>query len=693
VAYDSIGHDPSWSPSATGSDAVHLLSEEAQLHAKQTADQSWLQRGLSSATQFWTHSNTSLENVNELSHEIQAALDKGDSATAGRLALTAQKLAEADHNAMASEATIDGYGAGMLKTAGLFMPGKTGYALSAAAYAADSFKPNQSLGLAAVDAGLGLAKGLALKGSFELIGKGNYNVAVKGVSMGLASRAAELTLSRQTYLDAKTGDYSAALGAQRTLGGMFDPASMASDVVTFGLAYGALGKLGATGALKNKFVATVATSGVFGISSGSVEEIRRQQAAHEDFDLGKVVNHAFWTGVTDMVAAAPGGIVNASMAPKIEARTVANAGAGTTANVAGTDGTDAAAQPASGLEQGAEQTERRIAATGIQRNFPGATAREFQLVDPTLPVAETLRQSPQSYMYVPVREVAASGQLGPEQNLLVQHLGEGLPLIDTLAAKADLLASCNQSLLPDDMRSKQVLLSNQPGLWLTQATDGRLRFSTAMPETVSPGESQPVELRFAARSVSDLLLDPRASERLRDMHDLSAMGTAMKHFKIPALQIMDGGADSVVLELADRRILKITDKDWNPEWGSRRIVSPWWGEREIDARMLTKPQSIDLADGPATYYIQERARTPVHIEDLQAFDAMIDQEGTYKLWDNDFSQHGIHQLGYVPRPGEPHSVVLLDYDALRTPDKVPKQAKQGGTWWAHRYVGDYDSDD
>lgn len=670
---DSIGQNPNWSSSpSAGSDAVQRLSEEVQLHNKQIAAESWLQRGVSWAGQFWTHSDDSLNHLNQLNTQLQTALNAGDTGTAGQLAQSAQNLITTDQKSLQSEGTIAEYGAGMLKTAGLFIPNKAGYALSALAYAADNVKPGESIGLATADAGLGLAKGLALKGTFDVIGKREMGVAAKGVTMGITSRLADVSLSRQTYLDAKTGNYSAGLGAERTLAGVFDPWSMASDALTFGIAYKALGKLDAAGLIKNKFTATVATSGIYGVSSGSVAEIRRQEAAGQGFDLGKILNSALWTGVTDAIAAAPGGAIGAARPRPAEVA-----------------GADLAADRPTG-----DGKTVPVTAPTISRNFAGATAREFQLVDPNLRVAETLGQSPRAHMFVPVREVTGAGELGPQKNMLVQHFDNQTPLIENLANRADVLASCNWMRLPEDMQSKAVLRSEQPGLWLTQAAGGRLRFTTDKPSTVAAGDSQPVELRTPT-TVSDLLLDPHASERLRDMHDLAAMGKEMKHFKVPALRILDGGADSVVVELTDGRILKITDRPWDPTWGSRSIESGWWGHKDIDARILTKPQTIELPDAQARYYIQERARTPVHMDDLQAFDAMIDENGTYKLWDNDFSDHGIHQLGYVSRPGDPNSIVLLDYDAMRTPDKVPKDSRGGGvgSWWAGRYLADFDPRD
>ena len=118
--------------------------------------------------------------------------------------------------------------------------------------------------------------------------------------------------------------------------------------------------------------------------------------------------------------------------------------------------------------------------------------------------------------------------------------GEGLAKInERLASKADLIATCNPSCLPDFLRGKHILSSAQETLWLTQIGD-RLKFSTGLDRLASPsGMLQPVAL--GEKSVSSLLLDPNTRSMLRhkDTHDLGLYADVLRDFKIPAKRVID----------------------------------------------------------------------------------------------------------------------------------------------------------
>ena len=651
-------------------EALDLLRGEAQSHHNAADQKSYLARAVSFVTEPWHKSGEALNGVETLSTQIQSALAKGDKAGAARMAESANEAVAKDFKAMKSESTIGSYGTQLLNTVGLFMPGKAGYLLAGGTHAADAARPAESIGLQMLDGGMGLSKGLLLKGSFDYIGQRNLGLAAQAVSMGVTARLGDQALTRDTYLDHKTGEYGAWTGISKTLGDTFAPKALASDVITFGLAKGLLGKVNSAsgGALESSpFWSRVATGGAFGVSSGSVAEIDRQQQAGENFDVSKVVTRALLTGATDMVAAGPGG----AMARAQAARGTDTAPAATDKTPANTDATRT------------RSVEQNVGFTAPGRNFEGSNAREFQLVNNDTPVAELLRNARSQPIFTQVREVSPAGQLGPEKSLLVQHLSEDAPLNRGLANQADLIATCNPFLLPESIRMKHILPATQGGVWLS-GNAGRIQFSAERPVASDLGSANSVEL--GTRSVSDLLLDPKASERLRDMHDLEAMGKAMQHFKLPAKEIIDGGADSVVIELANKDILKITDKPWNDAWGHRTYKSEN-GVFRLDARLMTKPQTIDLIDGPATYFIQERALSPVMPEAVRLFNSRIERDGTYKFWDNDFSDHGQRQLGYTTMQDGKRGLVLLDYDAVRLPHLVPKrQAGQNEkTWWAGRY--------
>jgi hypothetical protein len=660
ILFDS-GLNTNQSAPVKPSEALELLRQDIAAHKDQTAHKSYLGSAVSTLASLGR--TDSLAPVEKLSNDLQEAIKKGDTATAGKLAADAKIVIAEDKKALHTDSLVTQYGTGMLKTAGLFIPSKLGYAVSGLAYALDQAKPGDSLSNQAIDCGLGLTKGLALKGSFQYVGAMDLGIAAKAVSLGVSSRVTDMALARQTYADGN--GYSALTGLSRTVDASFNRTALASDVITFGLAHGALSGINrATGGAltSSPFWSTVATGGVFGVSSGSVNEITRQHQAGESFDFQKVLTSAALTGVTDMIAAGPGGKMTSMRAAAMERQSTS--------------------------DQTQASTEQTRIAPGLQRNFPGSTSREFQLVNGDQQVIEQLRNSPDKFVFAPVREVSLLGELGPKKNMLIQHLEAKEDGASTLAINrsvygiADLLATCNPKMLPEYLQSKHIIPSAE-SLWLTQDTSGRLRFSDAIPTDLKPNESQPLKL---GRTVSEMLLGPETPSHLEDTHDKSAMAQAMRHFKTPA-RYFNGGADSIAFELPDRNILKITDKGWDPTWGTREIWTPR-GMKRIDAPMVQKPQTIDLRDASVTYFIQKRMLSPVTAKDLNVFDGQIERDGTYKFWDNDFKSHGKNQLGFDPQSRE---LYVIDYDSVRLPHLVPKDAEVGGsTWFASRYLAHHD---
>lgn len=602
--------------------------------------------------------NDSLAAVEKLSQDIQGAIQRGDKGAAARFAIASLAVIDEDRKALHRDSLITQYGTGMAKTAGLFIAGKPGYAIASAIYALDQAKPGDSADNQLMDFGTGLTKGLVLKKGFQYVGGRDLGIAAKGISLGIFSRATDIALTRATYAD---GDgYSALSGLNKTLKGTISPALLTSDVVTFGLAHGALNKInGATGgALHNSpFWSTVATGGVFGVSNGSVSEISRQTQAGESFNFQKVLTAAALTGAGDMIAAIPGGKMASVHAARERLRA---------------------------SEQIQPDKGKPNIALAVQRNFPGSTSREFQLVKGDQKVVELLADSPGKFVLAPVREVSSSGQLGPQKNMLIQHMEaskDGASMVATNRSAymlADLLASCNPKALPSELKAKHIIPSAE-SLWLTQEKGGRLRFSTVIPTELKPNESQPVKL--GSKTVSELLLGPETPKHFENTHDKVAMAKAMKHFRTP-VRYFNGGADSIAFELPDKNILKITDKGWDPTWGERKI---WTSEgmRVIDAPILQKPQTIYLPETPVTFFIQKRMLSPVTERDVRMFDSLIARDATYKFWDNDFTSHGRSQIGLDPRT---RLLYLIDYDAVRLPNLVPKQSEPGGsTWFAARY--------
>lgn len=609
-------------------------------------------------------------------------MTKGDAESASRLANQATRLVEADKKSLKLDLQIDQYGAGMVKTAGLFMPGRPGFAISAAAYALDQARPGDSIANQLMDGGLGLTKGLGLKASFDYIGAKDMSIALKAVSLGTSSRVLDGALTRQTYLDA-SGNFDFGDGVAKTFNQSFNKTALASDVIIFGLSHGAIGGINSIsgGALKgNPFWSTVTTGAVFGAASGSAQEINRQQQTGEKFDIEKILTSAALTSVTDMVAATPGARM-VSMAQRPAIVDQSNAPTGRNSETAGRNSQtpDRISEPVGSSEIAITElrlndltvgsSETKINPT-VKRNFPDSHSREFQLVDSDQKVIDQLRAAPGSPIFAAVREVTPAGVLGPTERLLIQHLeayrnGASANTINLRAfGGADLLATCNPKSLSQELLAKHILPTAE-GVYVTQDNVGRLRFTDAAPTQLKPGESEPIKLD---NTVSDLLLGRRTPQYIENTHDKTAIARAMRHFKTP-VRYFDSGVDNIAFELPDKSILKITDRGWDESWGNREIWTKD-GPKLTDARILIRPQTIDLPDQSITYFVQKRLLSPVMIPELRSFDRQIVEDGKYVFWDNDFGIHGQKQLGMDPDNGE---IFLIDYDAMRLPHLVPKE--------------------
>ncbi|MBS2003280.1 MAG: hypothetical protein JST44_17335 [Cyanobacteria bacterium SZAS LIN-5] len=663
---------------AKPSEALELLRQDIAAHHDQKAGQSYLGQAISAVTSLGRPDT--LTPVEQLNDQLKEAVRKGDTETAVKLSAEARGLVTADKQSLNTEQMISHYGAEMVKTAGLFVPGKPGYAISGAAYALDQAKPNDSLSNQLIDGSLGLTKGLGLKGSFDYLGAKDMGIALKAVSLGVSARVLDSALTRQTYTGAD-GRFDLADGLTKTFDTSFNKGALVSDVVTFGVAHKALGGInGVTGdALKKSpFWSTVATGAVFGVSAGSVQEINRQQQSGEKFDIQKILTSAALTGVTDMIAAAPG----AKMMSSIQRQRAVTLDETTGRKAEEIDG-----------------SERSKINPNIQRNFPESNSREFQLIGNGRNVIEQLRAAPGEPVLAAVREVTASGVLGPPKNLVIQHVdsqtnGSAGSAVDAIKwgtfRGADLLASCNPELLPQSLRSKHIMPTAE-SVYLTQDQTGRLRFTDSEPTALKPGESQPVKLdkpmqQFnAVGTVSDIMRNPNLPQYIENIHDKTAIAKAMLHFKTP-VRYFDSGADNITFEMPDRSILKVTDRGWDPSWGSREIWTKN-GPKLTDALILRKPQTIELPDTSVTYFVQKRLVSPVTTAQLRSFDRLIEEDGTFKFWDNDFGEHGRRQVGMDPQT---HELFLIDYDAMRLPHQVPKYAAESQETLIDRILDRYD---
>jgi len=631
------GTDKQLPPTASdqSTQALNSLRQESQLHARQDANSGLIGKALSGVTEFWHGSEKNGQQVNRLANDLLIEIKSGNNAAATKLAEQAQDVVQADKKSLNISAQIEQYGSGLVKSVGLFMPGKMGYVVAAGAAALDAYKPGQNSTATekVVDVALDVTKAMGLKGAFDYSAKHNWSIASTAVGLGVASRVSDVALTRTNYLDDK-GAYSAKSGLSTTFEAATNTSALASDVASFVIARGALGKLSKVSGgtvLESRMVSTVLTGGIFGASKGSVDEVLRQSKAGV-FEPGQFGSHVLASATSNMIGAAIAGKLSGA---RLEA-----------------------------TKAGESAASEKIETVKIANNFPGATTREYQMVGQALPVAEAMAASKQAYALTRVREVKPGGELGPEQNLLIQHNSKTNPIESKSAAAlaCDLIASCNPALLPGFLKAKHIFTSAQDNLWLSQ-TGSRLRFAN----TIEKLGDHVNAVALGDKSVSSILRAPDARQLLRhkDTHDLGLYAEVLKDFKIPGRKIIDGGADSVVIELSNDQILKITPNNWDPTWGRRTYTDAQGLKHRFDARIIGEPTLTDGPYGKANFYIQERVQTPVSETSMMLFAHKLDADRKYSFTDRDTSQ-----LGYTDLGGGKKGLVVIDYDAVELSNMV-----------------------
>lgn len=212
---------------------------------------------------------------------------------------------------------ISHYAAAGLKTGALFFGGKVGMAATVGLYGADEIDPRTGPGTMAIDGTIGMAKGAATKVLFNRIGESSLDPSVKALSLGVGSRLTETLMSRGSYFDAQ-GRFHPGSGLANSLSTSFDKHALGTDLVTFGLSYGAFKGVDALSgrALANsKLASTAFLGGSFGLISGANEEARNQiQTGH--IDPAKIAWRGLAMGAVDAIAAIPGGLQGAAAVPK-----------------------------------------------------------------------------------------------------------------------------------------------------------------------------------------------------------------------------------------------------------------------------------------------------------------------------------------------------------------------------------------
>lgn len=267
----------------------------------------------------------SLKELEDLAAKMKGARQAGDDGGYKQSASEVVAAIHKDREALWTADTITGVGTGAVKTGALFLSitaekGRLATLATAGLYGADQTRVHDSVSNQVLDFGLGAVKGIATSFSFKALGNiGSQpqaekslvqgvmsNTLSRGVAYGTTGRFFDLGLSRQTYQNSE-GKVDFADGLANVASGTFASKAMAADALLFGAA-GLGGK--ATGLFRsevNPVVGTMATSSMFGLSSGLYSEFSRQKAAGEDLSVSKLLMRGAAQAVADGLAGVPAG--------------------------------------------------------------------------------------------------------------------------------------------------------------------------------------------------------------------------------------------------------------------------------------------------------------------------------------------------------------------------------------------------
>ncbi|MBU6452860.1 MAG: hypothetical protein KGS72_13825 [Cyanobacteria bacterium REEB67] len=214
-------------------------------------------------------------------------------------------------SAKAVEDEIGSYSKSFIKMAPLFMKGELAVGGLALAYVADQAKIGDSLSNQLTDAGLGLGKAVALKGSFAMMESRNLSPTMTGVGLGIVQRTSETALTRENYLDAK-GHVSYADGLAKTMRTAFNPASVAVDAASFGAADVLWGRayMRSRGDIRfDTILKNTLAGGTMGFTSGAGNELARQwQQGDGQYSLSAVLGRGLAGGALGTAAGRLGGM-------------------------------------------------------------------------------------------------------------------------------------------------------------------------------------------------------------------------------------------------------------------------------------------------------------------------------------------------------------------------------------------------
>lgn len=385
--------------------------------------------------------------------------------------------------------TVNHYAGEFLKTAALFTPGKLGLIGTVALQGLAQASPTDALTTQVEDMALGAAKGAAIRGAFKLVGERFSFAPTKGIVLGTSMRAADAVFQRDLFTNPSAVQHR--LGKE-----LINPQAWAFDAVVFGAGEGlfAAGNKMTGGLLQsNRILGSMSMGASFGVVSGGVGEITRQQQAGESFNLTEVVKKSLLQGTLDGIA---GGV---------------------------------------GAKLGEVSVTR---ARNVAPEPDPTQLKEFIITDGK-EALDAFRRNERENALLSVRAV---GKDKPIQRLFVGRLDASETQLGAAAAQADLLATCHPENLSAAERAKHVFPETHGRVWLLNRGSNRIALSTEnVPITTwrAQGYRDPVRLDFGQTTInvmSPLLVgdpaNPHAPESAQEWHRFDADLKAAKELGV-----------------------------------------------------------------------------------------------------------------------------------------------------------------
>ncbi|HEY9790703.1 MAG TPA: hypothetical protein V6D22_09915 [Candidatus Obscuribacterales bacterium] len=282
------------------------VAEQIKAHKTNDKQQSLLHRGLSAVWDGGT--SKSLAHLEKLQQEINDARAKGDNNVAEALKKECAEAVKADKKGLETRETYLGYAGGALQMATMAAKGSivgqaVGILGTAGLFGLDSAKAGDNWKEQLTDGALGAAKGVGLRSLFQYSGAAGWCPVTQGVVTGFSSRFADYATNRDMY----QGGFAQGLGNALTQAA--DWHAMTIDGIAFGAGHGLF--KGANAMFGNRLEqSTIArsmiSSGTLGFTTGTSNEIMREQNVNESFDAGKVLGRGFVQGSLNSVAGLAG---------------------------------------------------------------------------------------------------------------------------------------------------------------------------------------------------------------------------------------------------------------------------------------------------------------------------------------------------------------------------------------------------